>query len=180
MSDQRHPAGTRRRYAPWLNAAALLASAAGGCSELAACPGAEPGARFRIEVLEPKQAEMSCQDAWGLGAGASIEGSIAELRGEYDCRSGFPEVDSVGDWSWTRQIEGGSFGGHTLEGRYIITNGSCSALLNFELLSDPPLACDASAGEVCDLIVRINPDPATEEACPEHCAGTFHVRAQRL
>ena len=125
-------------------------------------------------------AETSCQDAWALGAGAVIQGTIAELRGDYDCRSGVPDVDGVGDFTWTRHTEGDTFGGRTLEGDYIITNGECKALLSLTLSSDPPLACDASAGQVCDMTLSINPDPATEDSCPEHCAGSFDVRAERL
>lgn len=159
-------------------AALLLAGLAAGCYELEPCPGAKKGAQFRIEVQEPKDAEMGCQDAWGLGTGSIIEGSIVDLWGDHDCKSGLAEVERVGDWSWTR-ADGGYYGGYSLQGRHLITNGGCSALLRMELRSEPPGDCDASAGDACELQVRISPRPAAED-CPQSCSGTLLVRAELL
>lgn len=147
---------------------------------LDACPGVRKGAEVEIEVLGVGESELGCQEAYGLPVGALIQGTIDQVRGDYDCKSAVPEIQSVGDWSWVRNEEAGIGGGYTLEARYIVSKDECSAALWVLLMDDPPLACDARRGEPCRLQVRINPSPRSEASCPGLCFAEFDVRAQSL
>ena len=148
--------------------------------DLEPCPGVQEGEAFEIEVLGSQEPGLSCHAAYGLGAGTLIEGVIADTVGEGDCEAGVPEIERVGDWSWVRERKARIIGGHTLEGHYVITNGSCSATLWLILWDEPPLACDASRGEGCSLEARIFPVDGAWDSCPMFCNGQLDVRAQRL
>jgi hypothetical protein len=144
------------------------------------CPGVHQGAAVEIEVLGVGESELGCQEAYGLPPGALLQGTINQVRGDWDCKSAVPEIQGVGDWSWVRDEKAEIGGGYTLEARYIVSKGECSAALWMLLMDDPPLACDARRREQCRLEVRINPSPTTEASCPGLCFAEFDVRAQSL
>ncbi len=160
--------------------AIVMIAAVTGCGELEPCPGASKSARFEIEVLSSADPEVTCHELWDVGPGALLLGTIVDLRGEYDCKSGVPEFGQMGDWSWTIDSEAEVLGGSTLEGRYIVTKDSCSAYWWFFLDSAPPLDCDARRGDLCMVELRIDPVPASAAACPNPCSGELNVRAERL
>jgi hypothetical protein len=164
-----------------LSGLALSLSAVSGCrGDLEPCAGVEIGANIEIEILSPSDAAFRCHEDWALSEGRFVLGTIAELSGEDDCKSGVPEVKGVEEWSWTRMPKARIFGGYTLQGRYMVTKGACAANLDLRLSSDPPLACDASLGDRCNLELRINPSPGSESSCPEACFGNPDVRVRRL
>jgi hypothetical protein len=148
--------------------------------DLEPCPGVQKGAAFEIEVLGSQEPGLSCHAAYGFAAGTLIEGTIADTIGEADCEAGVAEIDRTGDWSWDRDRNARIVGGDTLEGKYIVTNASCSARLSLTLSSDPALACDARRNETCKLQVSIIPVAGKEETCPPLCFGALSVRAERL
>jgi hypothetical protein len=131
-------------------------------------------------VLGAGDSELGCQASYGLAPGALIQGTIDQVRGDYDCKSAVPEIPGVDDWSWVRDEEAGIGGGITLEARYIISKNECSATLWLLLFDEPPLACDARRGEQCRLQVRITPLQRSGGACPGLCNTEFEVRAQSL
>jgi hypothetical protein len=174
-----------RRRSPRLGlglSATLLASVVGAAcvGDLEPCPGVQKGAAFEIEVLGSQKPDPACHDAYGFKAGTLIVGTIADTVGEADCEAGVPGIERVGDWSLAQDRDARIIGGHTLEGRYTLTNGSCAATLWLILRDDHPLACDASRGERCSLETRITPIAGDEEYCPGICDGQLSVRAQRL
>ena len=184
LSYPMHSASFPRRQ-QWrtfpLSVRALVLSMSTACfGDLDPCPGAQKGVRFEIEVLGSQTPEPSCHEAWGLGAGTLIEGTIGDIEGEADCKSGVPEVEGVGGWSWVRDRDGRVIGGQTMEGQYILTKNACSARLWLKFASDPPLACDARRGEVCRFQAGITAIPGMGSDCPEFCSGFLDVRAQRL
>jgi hypothetical protein len=142
------------------------------------CPGVQKGAAVEIEVLDTGDSELGCQASYGLAPGALVQGTIDQVRGDWDCKSAVPEIQGVGEWSWARNEEAEIGGGYTLEARYIVSKDECSAALWMLLMDDPPLACDARRGERCRLQVRINPSPRSEASCPGLCFAEFDVRAQ--
>jgi hypothetical protein len=161
---------------------AVLASVVGAAcvGDLEPCPGVQKGAAFEIEVLGSQAPDPDCHEAYGFVTGTVIEGTVADTVGEADCEAGVPRIERVGDWSWTRDADARIIGGHTLEGRYVISKGSCAATLWLILRDDHPLACDAGRGERCSLETRITPVAGKEEICPGICDGHLSVRAQRL
>ena len=139
-----------------------------GCGELNPCPGVYKDMRFELEVLGPTAPEYGCLEAWGFGTGAVIEGRVAEVLGDNDCRSGVPAIEPLGEWSWKRRPKAEIGGGYTLEGRYTVSRDSCSAGL-WLLHSSKSFGCDASRGDRCDLEVRIDPVLGGEASCPPRC-----------
>jgi hypothetical protein len=173
----------RRRPGPlaMVRGATLLSGIVTAClGNLDPCPGVHKGSAVEIEVLGVGDSELGCQESYGLAPGALVQGTIDQVRGDHDCKSGVPKIQSVAEWSWVRNEAAGIGGGYTLEGRYIISKGECSASLWLLLLDDPPLACDARRGERCRLQVRIIPSPGSEATCPDLCGAEFDVRAQSL
>ena len=174
----------RRRSPPLLLdlSRAALASAVGmAClGNLEPCPGVQKGAEFEIELLDSQASDTDCHEAYGFTAGTLIEGTIADTVGEADCEAGVPGIERLGDWSWTREEDARIIGGHTLEGRYVISKGSCTATLWLILRDEHPLACDAALGDRCSLETRITPVAGKEASCPSICDGHLRVRAQRL
>jgi hypothetical protein len=174
---------SRRSPGPFaiLIGAALLSGIVTAClGNLDPCPGVHKGSAVEIEVLGSEDSELDCQASYGLAPGALVRGTVDQVRGDYDCKSAVPEIQNVGEWSWVRNEEAEIGGGYTLEGRYIVSKGECSAALWMLLMDDPPLACDARRGERCRLEVRINPSPRSEATCPGLCFAEFDVRAQSL
>lgn len=155
----------------------LLVTPLVGCG-LDPCPGVAQDMRFELEVLGPNEPDNSCLDTWGFVRGVIVEGRVAKLLGEYDCRAGVPEIESVGDWSWTGHPNAEIHGGVTLEGLYTMRRDTCSAGI-WLILSSESFGCDASRGERCVLEVRINPVGAGT-SCPPICSGRLNVRATRL
>ena len=171
--------GRVRRLASQACQLVMVMQLAGCTGELDPCPGVAMNTGFEIEVIGPSAPEQSCHEAWGLGAGVVVEGRIAELSGDDDCRSGVPEIEAVGDWSWAREpslIRGG----YTLEASYVVSRAECSARLWWIVSSEPGLGCDASRGDQCELEARITPLPRKEALCPALCSGRLEVRARRL
>jgi len=160
--------------------AIVMIAAVTGCGELEPCAGAREGVRFEIEVLGPKDPDLTCGEFLDFGSGALLQGTIVELRGENDCKSGVPKFEHIGDWQLIVDNEVTTLGGSTLEARYTITRETCSASLWFFLHSRPPLDCDARRGDLCTMELRINPVPTSAAACPNPCFGKFNVRAERL
>lgn len=158
----------------------MVMQLAGCAGELDPCPGVATNTRFELEVIGPTAPEQSCHEAWGLGPGVVVEGRIAELSGEDDCRSGVPEIEAVGDWSWAREPNTRIRGGYTLEASYVLSRAECSARLWLIVSSEPPLSCDASRGDRCKLETRMNQLAGNEALCPPLCSGSLEVRARRL
>ena len=177
MPNRRHPRRLQGPIGIRLRIGVLLSLAAAGCGELEPCPGARTGVGFEIEVLAPKNPEVTCHALWDLGPGALLQGTIVDLRGEYDCKAGVPEFGQMGDWRWTIDNEAEVLGGSTLEGRYTITDGTCSAWLWLFLVSEPAFDCSARNDDLCLVEVRITPRDST---CPTVCSGELNVRAERL
>lgn len=162
----------------------LLSSACGG--GLGPCPGVQEGTQLRLEVLgrsADETSSTSCPDDWGFATGATIEGEIVALKGENDCKSGVLSVDAVSGWSWELDNDATVYGGQTLESRYVISNGNCSARLWLFLFGPGGNSanCNLGSDASCELQLRLNADlDATTADCPELCSAHLDVRPQRL
>jgi hypothetical protein len=157
--------------------ALLVVAALFGCDELEPCPGVEQGMPFELEVLGPSESDDACLEAWGFQTGTVIEGRVAELSGQDDCRSGVPEIEAVGAWSYSR-VSREIGGGHTFEGMYEVEQARCSARI-WLLFDSDGFGCDASQGELCRLEARINVPPESQALCPPMCSGLLDIRGRR-
>ncbi|HEX6274869.1 MAG TPA: hypothetical protein VFZ53_17625 [Polyangiaceae bacterium] len=158
--------------------ALLVVAALFGCKDLEPCPGVEQGMGFELEVLGPSEPDDACLEAWGFAPGTVVEGRVAELSGQDDCRSGVPDIEAVGAWSYTR-VEREIGGGHTFEGMYEVRQARCTARV-WLLFAADEFGCDASRGDLCRLEARINVPLESQALCPPMCSGVLDIRGKRL
>ena len=176
--------GYRRGAAAFVLGSAVVAlSCSGG---LEPCAGVEKGAQVEVTVVGPPSSATGgdpCLQDWGFSEGTSFVATIVRLSGDEECKSGVPELDGPGDWTWELDHDATSRGaGITLRGRYTGRKGACRGTLSMSLSTGDGFPCDASATDedACTLQLLTDAAAGYTESCPVPCGGILPVRAVRL
>lgn len=158
--------------------AGALAMAA--CGDKEPCPGVVDGASYQVEVGTQASVNLAsdCYQDWGISDGSTFTGRVTKLTGEGSCLAGVPDVENLQGWALTEhktEVHGEGL----LEGRYLGTFGSCSALVSLRLRERDDMTCFNNGSGVsaeCLLTAHFQPQGA---GCPAPCTAFLTTTVTR-